>query len=215
MLLKEHREKVIDIAKKAYREKLIPLTMGNFSIRDQETGYICITPSGMEYEKLEPQDIVVMDVQGNIIDGIRRPSIENPLHREVYKRREDVNGIAHTHSTYATAWACCNKEIPATVAEVASTLGGPIECAPYRPMSTTELAEVTAEHLRDRLAVLMANHGALAVGADLEKAYSNSVVVEEGAKVAYIATQLGGMILIPDSECRFLRKTIDEKYGQK
>ena len=215
MLLKELREKVIEIALKAQREKLIPLTMGNFSARDRKTGYVCITPSGMEYDKLTAADIVVLDVEGSIAEGERKPSIEAPLHCAVYRRRKDVFGVSHTHSVFATAWASCNEGIPVVVAELAALIGGPVECAIYKPMGSLELAETAALRLKDRNAILLANHGVLAVGPDIETAFANSVVVEEGAKIAYYARQIGVMRLIPEEECKSLRKGTMEKYGQK
>lgn len=215
MLLEELRQRVIDTALKAQREKLIPLTMGNFSARDRKKGCVCITPSGMEYDKLMPSDIVVLDVEGNIIDGERKPSIEAPLHCAVYRRRKDVFGVSHTHSVFATAWAACNESIPVVVAELAALIGGPVECAIYKPMGSLELAETAAIRLKDRHAILLANHGVLAVGNDIEAAFANSVVVEEGAKIAYYARQIGVMKMIPEEECKSLRKSTLEKYGQK
>lgn len=215
MLLEELRNRVIVTALKAQKEKLIPLTMGNFSARDRKTGYICITPSGMEYDRLVPSDIVVLDEEGNIIEGERKPSIEAPLHCAVYRRRKDVFGVSHTHSVFATAWAACNESIPVVVAELAALIGGPVECAIYKPMGSLELAETAAIRLKDRHAILLANHGVLAVGHDIESAFANSVVVEEGAKIAYYARQIGVMKLIPEEECISLRKITLEKYGQK
>lgn len=215
MLLREQRQKVIDIALKAQSEKLMPLTMGNFSIRDNETGYLCITPSGMEYSILKPEDIVVVDLQGKIIDGTRRPSIETQLHCRTYIRRSDVMGICHTHSTFATAWACCGKEIPVIVAELAGMIGGPVQCAPYAPMGTVELADIVSDYIGSRNAVLMENHGMLSVGESIEKAYANAVIVEEAAKITLYALQIGGMKTITDQECEYLQKQTKEDYGQK
>lgn len=112
MLLEDLREKIIKIAQKAQAEKLIPLTMGNFSARDRATGLIAVTPSGMSYETLLPADIVIVDTAGKTIDGSRKPSIETPMHCAVYRKRPDIGGIAHTHSTFATAWAACHKPVP-------------------------------------------------------------------------------------------------------
>lgn len=215
MLLLAQRQKVIEIALKAQRDKLIPLTMGNFSVRDKATGYICITPSGMEYSLLKPEDIVVVNLEGDIIEGNRKPSIETQLHCRTYSKRADVFGICHTHSAYATAWACCGKEIPVIVAELAGMIGGPVKCAPYAPMGTIELANIVAEHLGLQNAVLMENHGMLAVGETIDKAYANAVIVEEGAKVTLFALQIGGMKTISDQECKSLEKQTKENYGQK
>ncbi len=215
MLLEEQRMKVIEIALKAQQDKLMPLTMGNFSIRDQETGYVCITPSGMEYSLLKPEDIVVVDISGDIVEGSRKPSIETQLHCRTYIKRPDIHGICHTHSTYATAWACCGKEIPVIVAELAGMIGGPVGCAPYAPMGTTQLAEVVAEHIGCQNAVLMENHGLLAVGETIEKAYANAVIVEESAKITLFALQIGGMKTISEQECKDLQKQTIASYGQK
>jgi L-ribulose-5-phosphate 4-epimerase len=215
MLLHKQRQNVIDIALKAQRERLIPLTMGNFSLRDKETGYICITPSGMDYSLLQPEDIVVVDIQGAIIDGNRKPSIEIQLHCRTYAKRAGIFGICHTHSTYATAWACCGKEIPVIVAELAGMIGGPVKCAPYAPMGTTELADIVAEHLNLQNAVLMENHGMLAVGENIESAFANAVIVEEGAKITLYSMQIGGMKTITEQECKDLKRKTVESYGQK
>lgn len=215
MLLHMQRQKVIEIALKAQRERLIPLTMGNFSLRDKETGYICITPSGMDYPLLQPEDIVVVDILGTIIDGNRKPSIETQLHCRTYAKRADIFGICHTHSTYATAWACCGKEIPVIVAELAGMIGGPVKCAPYAPMGTVELADIVAEHLYSQNAVLMENHGMLAVGENIDKAFANAVIVEEGAKITLYSMQIGGMKTITEQECKELKRQTIENYGQK
>lgn len=194
---------------------MVHLTFGNFSIRDRDTGHVCITPSGLDYDCLTPGDIVVIDLDGNTMDGKRRPSIETSLHTEVYKRREDVMAVVHTHSAYATAWACCRQDIPVAVAEVAMVAGGPIKCAPYRPVGSPDLAKVTVDALEDRGAVLLANHGALAVGPDMDSAYSSAVVAEEGARVALYAKQIGEIAVIDKDECAFLISIAREKYGQQ
>ena len=212
--LESLRQEVIDIACRAQREKLMPLTLGNFSLRDRETGHILITPSGMEYGSLVPSDIVVVDLKEKIIDGQRKPSVETPLHCEIYRRRPDVGGIVHTHSTFATAWACCGIGIPPVVAEVANRIGGEVPCAPYRQMGSRDLAAVTGETLGIGQAVLLANHGMLAVGKDLTAAFVNAVIVEDGAKIAYYAKEIGQLQLIPADECRQLQQFADEKYGQ-
>jgi L-ribulose-5-phosphate 4-epimerase len=159
MLLENQRAKVIKIALKAQQMGLMALTFGNFSLRDPETGYVCITPSGMPYEDLKPEDVVVVDVNGNNVDGKRKPSIETPMHTMVYRKRPDVFGVVHTHSVFASAWASCDVEFPLILAEVAALVGEPIETAPYRPMGTVELAEIVTDTLKDKHAVLMANHG--------------------------------------------------------
>ena len=214
MLLEKERKKVIEIARRASTEKLVPLTFGNFSLRDKETGYVCITPSGMPYMTLEPEDIVVVDTEGNIIDGKRRPSIETPLHTAIYRKRPDVFGVVHTHSTFLTAWACLDGDLPCITSEAASLVGGSVKNAPFAVQGTQKLADVTSEALGNDKAVLMANHGAVSVGESIDKAYNNAVVLEESAKVAYLAFTLGKPNLLNEQISKALQKETDENYGQ-
>ncbi|BES64777.1 L-fuculose-phosphate aldolase [Gottschalkiaceae bacterium SANA] len=215
MLLQEKREELIAVAQQIQKDKLVPLTFGNFSLRDFETGYVCITPSGMLYDQLKPEDIVVVDVDGKHVDGDRLPSIEKDLHCAVFRNRPEVGAVVHTHSTFVTTWACCNKAIPTIVAEVAALVKGKIKCAPYALCGSQELADVTAEYLKDDDAVLMANHGVLVVADSIQRAYVNAVIVEEGAKVAFYAEQLGGMYVFTPEECETERLSANAGYGQR
>lgn len=215
MLLGEQRKKVIETALRAREMGLVSLTFGNFSLRDEKTGYICITPSGMDYKDLRPEDIVVLDAGGRVVDGSRKPSIEAPLHTMTYQKRKDVFGVCHTHSVFATAWASCGMGIPVIVFELAALIGGPVDCAPYRCAGTVELAEVVTDALKDKQAVLMANHGLLAVGPNLDTALANAVVVEESAKIAYYAKGIGEVQLIPGEDCIAARRRILHNYGQR
>lgn len=214
MILQREREKVIIIAQKALASGLVPLTFGNFSVRDKKSGLFCITPSGMEYDDIIPEDIVVMDLNGKVVDGHRKPSVETRLHRLIYERRSDVFGVCHTHSTYATAWASCEVRFPIIVEEVASLVGETLGRSAYHPTGSEELAQAAAEALGEKQAVLMSNHGLVAVGADLDKALINAVVVEEGARIAYMAKNIGEMKELSKSECRKVRKWALEHYGQ-
>lgn len=192
------------------------LTFGNFSARDKETGIFCITPSGMDYDTLLPEDIVVLDATGKVVDGVRKPSVETPLHCLAYQQRPNIYGLCHTHSVYATSWACGNEPLPIVVAELAALVGRDrVAVAPYRPMGSEELARVTVDTLGEQDVVLMANHGLLAVGPDLQTAFTNALVTEEGAKIAYFAKNLGRLNTIPEKECETLRRWMLEKYGQK
>lgn len=214
MLLKNEREQVIEIAKKAKEAGLVKLTAGNFSLRDSDTGYMAITPSGIDYDSLKPADIIVMDLAGRIIDSERKPSIETNLHRYIYQKREDVFGICHTHSVFATAWASIKEEFPVIVAELAALVGDKIEKVPFKPMGTIELANAVVETLGDQDAVLLANHGQVTVGASLHTAFINAVMVEDGAQIAYYAQGLGQVNILPPEECQALRKWMKERYGQ-
>lgn len=216
MLLEQERKHVIEIALTIQREKLIPLTFGNFSLRDPETGYICITPSGMPYETLHPSDIVVVDVDNNIVDGERKPSIEAPMHTAIYRKRPDVNGIIHTHSTFCTAWACRDIDgMPCITSEAADLVGGKVKVAEFCLPGSQELADVTSDAIGQDRAVLMGNHGAICVDSDIDKALKDAIVLEESAKVAYYAFQMGDVNILEDQIAEFMRKDTEKNYGQQ
>ncbi|MDO5145630.1 MAG: class II aldolase/adducin family protein [Eubacteriales bacterium] len=215
MLLENERKKIIEIALKVKAEKLIPLTFGNFSLRDPETGYVCITPSGMPYDTLHPSDIVVVDVNNNIIDGERRPSIEMPLHTAMYRKRPEINGIVHTHSTFCTAWACREGGMPCIIAETAELVGGMVRCAKFVPPGSDELAEVTSDAIGQDKAILMGNHGVICIDETIDKAFNDAIIIEESAKVAYIAYQMGNVNTLEEQMIHFLKKDAEENYGQK
>lgn len=215
MLLEKERKKVIEIALRVQSEKLIPLTFGNFSLRDPKTGYVCVTPSGMPYETLHPSDIVVVTVDNEVVDGERRPSIEMPLHTAIYRKREDVFGIVHTHSTYCTAWACVDGGMPCITSEAAGLVGSNVNCAEFAPPGSDKLADVTAEGLGEDKAVLMGNHGAVCIGENIDKAFQHAIILEESAKVAYIAYQMGNVQTLETQMCKFLQEDTEKNYGQK
>lgn len=186
MLLQERRSELIEAAKQIQKEKLAPLVLGCFSLRDKETGYICITPSDELYEHLNPEDIVVVDMDGNHVDGERTPSVEKDLHCALFKKRSDIGAVVHTHSIYV-AQKTCDNDIPNIVADVTALVQGTIKRAPYYPCSSHELIEMTVNWLKTDDAVLMENHGILVVGDTIQRAFVNAIMVEEVAKVAFYA----------------------------
>jgi len=214
MLLEEQRKQVIDIAGQALQSGLIMRTMGNFSIRDPETGYVCITPSGMDYSVVKPEDIIVMNTERIVIDGSRKPSIESGMHCLAYQKRPDVCGVCHTHSCYATAWACVEEPFPLVLVEMAAVLGGKLETAPFFPMGSEELAGATIQALGKLNAVLLSNHGQLTVGSTLDKALANAQLVEEAAKIAFCVVSIGKPKLISPVQANLLQQWITENYGQ-
>lgn len=215
MLLREQREQVIAIANKALNSGLIMLTMGNFSLLDRQTGYVCITPSGMDYSLIKAEDIVVLDIEGNRVDGSKKPSIESGLHCLAYQNRPDVLGVCHTHSSFATAWASVEKEFPLVLAELAAETGKHLLTAPFYPMGTYELAEATIRTLGQQNAVLMSNHGQLTVGPNLEKALAYAQLVEEAAKITYYAQTLGNIKTFSPEQAESLQQWLSSHYGQQ
>ncbi|MTI46601.1 class II aldolase/adducin family protein [Sporosalibacterium faouarense] len=192
-MLNDLKKKVVEIAKRADNEGLCKHKSGNFSIRDHETGYILITPSAVAREVLKEEDIAVVDIEGNIIElkSDVKPSSELKVHLVAYKQRDDVFGVCHTHSHYATAFAVQGLEIKPVVFEaVAYGVRTPI--AKYGRPGTQELANSIIEPLKESDACLLEKHGVITVGKDLEDAYLKAQYVEDVAEIAYCSMVIGG-----------------------
>jgi L-ribulose-5-phosphate 4-epimerase len=197
------------------RDGLVKLTSGNVSGRVPDTNFFAITPSGMDYETMVPQDICILDMTGRVINGHRRPSTETPMHRLTYAGRSDVNGIVHTHSIYASAFACTGQNMPVISTELAALVGGTIRCAPYAKSGTEEFAETAVSTLGEMdLAVLFQNHGVMAVGRTLKEAYSVAIGLEEAAMIFHLAKQMGNPIIIPEEERNRMFIEFRRSYGQ-
>ncbi|MED4909367.1 class II aldolase/adducin family protein [Brevibacillus centrosporus] len=215
MLLANLRSEVMKYAQKMHEAGLTVGLSGNVSAIDRDTGYIAITPSGMKYEELTPEDITVINENEEVIDGIRRPSSERLLHITAYRKRPEVNAVFHTHSTYATALAAMAEPIPVILAEVAAIAGGPIPVAPYTRFGTPELGEIAMESMGSSPAVLLQNHGVVTVGRSLEHAYLIAVDTEESAKI-YLMSLMAGKpaVRLEESEIPVLYQIYSRKYGQ-
>ncbi len=185
---------------------------GNVSVRDGER--VLITPTGMAYEDLEPNDIVSMALDGSVPPGSRRPSSEWHFHAAIYAARPDISAIVHTHSNAATALACLGEGIPAFHYMVAAAGGIDIRCAPYATFGTEELAKAAVDALKDRKACLLAHHGVIACGASLPKAYDLAVEVETLAEQYARARSLGTVEILDEAEMRRVLEKF-ETYGQQ
>ena len=172
-------------------------TSGNISARFGKG--LLITPSGVPYEQLEPQDIVFMDLKGGHESG-KRPSSEWRFHLDILKKRKDVNAVVHTHSMYATAIAIKGLDIPAIHYMIAAAGGPTIRCAPYATFGTEELSKNALVALQGQTACLLANHGVIATGANLFKALWLANEVEVLAKQYFLSMQMGGGNILSDEE---------------
>lgn len=207
-MLEKMKEEVIRIALKAQREGMCKNKAGNFSSRDKETGYIVITPSGIDREVLTVEDMIVIDMNAHVIEYKKglRPSSEVLMHIAVYKARPDVWHIAHTHSRYATVFAVLNKPIPPIVNEMVALNNKSfwIPVSPYGRAGTTQLADNVAATVKEADSILMATHGSLAVDSgSLENAYLKTCYIEELAEVYHhTLTASGGQEppILPVSE---------------
>lgn len=197
MNVKQH---LVDMAQKAYADKMFAATSGNLSIYDRETGRMYITPGSYPYEIMTADDVMVIDLDGNIIEGPHKPSSEWRLHAAVYRSNEKASALVHTHSPYATAFAINNMSIPVVLYEIVFFLGGDIPCAEGAIPGTDAVGENCVKVLKDRYGCLMGNHGALAYGDTLERAYTRAVYIEDAAKAYSIALSHGPVKVIESAD---------------
>ena len=192
------RQEIIAAARLFNETGLSAGTSGNISVLME--GFFLITPSGIPYQDLVPEDIVEMDTEGVVISGARQPSSEWHFHRQIYISRMDANAVVHVHSPYATAIACTRQPIPAFHYQVAKIGGENIRCADYATFGTEELAINAITALEDRLACLLSNHGMIAVGTELKSALKTAQEVEELARQYYLSKQLGNPVILDEDE---------------
>jgi L-fuculose-phosphate aldolase len=182
MLLLKERTEIVRFGKKLLTAQLTSGTGGNLSIFNRHDGLIAISPSGIEYDEMEPADIPVVDGSGMTVEGSRKPSSELGFHLSLYRMRPDINAVVHTHSVYATTMACLNWEIPAVHYLVAYS-GHKVPLAPYATFGTDELAANVAGAIGNHNAVLLANHGLVTVGPNLATAFAVAEEIELVARI--------------------------------
>jgi len=171
MLLEFERKEVVRFARHMLESGLVVGTGGNISIFNREKNLVAITPGSKDYMDMGPEDIVIVDLDGKIIEGGGNPSSELKLHTIFYKNRKDINAVVHTHSFYASALSCLNKDLPAVHYMIASA-GGSLKCVPYATFGTSELADNALSGMKNRKAVLLGNHGLVSGARTIEQAYS-------------------------------------------
>jgi L-fuculose-phosphate aldolase len=202
----ELRKKVIEVALSMVKHGLVVAKEGNVSAHVPHEEKFAITPSQVPYEKLTPRDIPILDFQRNVVEGRLKPSIESAMHLAIYRARKDVGAVVHSHSPYATAVSTRHETIQPFLDEQVPYLGGEIKTARYG-MAGTEILGVNAvEALEDRDAVLIANHGVVCCGRNLDQAFRNALIAERAAMIFVIANMIGGATLIPASSIEAQRK---------
>ncbi len=206
------RKQIIETAIAFNTSGLSVGTSGNLSVRTPQ-GYF-ITPTGIPYIQLKEADIVEMDLESNIIHGDLKPSSEWHFHQGMYQAREEINAIVHVHSDYATGIACTRQDIPAFHYMVAKAGGNSIRCAEYATFGSEALSENAVKALEDRRACLLANHGMIILGEDLDSAYKLAEEVENLAKQYCISKQLGEVVLLDDDEMDLNLKKF-KTYGKQ
>ena len=214
MLMYEEREQITKYGLKMVEDRLTFGTGGNISILDRNTGLMAIKPSGIEYAKIKPEDVVIVDLDGKIVEGKRKPSSELALHIAFYKKRKDVNAVVHCHSIYCITYAVLGKPLKAVHYVIGSAGVSEIPCAPYATFGTVRLAELTVEALGDSKAVLMANHGQTTCGKTIKDAYSLALCTERLAEISYRAESIGKPNILSEKEMDDVLFKFNN-YGQK
>jgi L-fuculose-phosphate aldolase len=209
MLLLDERHAVAEYGKKLITSGLVKGTGGNISLTNPEKTLLAITPSGVPYEGLTPEDVVVVDLEGTRVDGQLKPSSEMAFHLALIKQRSDIKAVVHTHSEHATALACLRWELP-PVHYLIGSAGRMVPLAPYATFGTQALADNICQVIGSGNAVLMANHGLVTVGKNLRKAFNVAELVEYVAKVYLISKSVGTPVQLSVAE---IQEVIDRSVG--
>ena len=214
MMLERLRDQVCRLHMELPKNRLVTWTGGNISGRDPETGHVVIKPSGVKYEDLRPEHLVILNVDGKIIEGDLKPSSDTASHLYIYRHRPDVNGVVHTHSSYATAFAALGRPIPVYLTAMGDEFGGPIPCGGFALIGGEQIGQVVVESIGSSPAVLLKNHGVFTIGKTAEAAVKAAVMVEDVARTVWLALQLGQPDEIPPEDVAKLHHRYMHVYGQ-
>jgi L-ribulose-5-phosphate 4-epimerase len=211
------RREVCDLHAELPRNELVVWTAGNVSARVPDQNLLVIKPSGVSYDELTPDNMVICDFDGKLVDGEHQPSSDTAAHAYVYAHMPEINGVVHTHSTYATAWAARGEPIPCVLTMMGDEFGGEIPIGPFALIGDDSIGHGIVSTLtghRSR-AVLMQNHGPFTIGTSAKAAVKTAVLCEEVARTGHISRQLGTPIPIPQSDIDSLFDRYQNAYGQK
>lgn len=213
-MLEGLREEVWKLNLELPKQNLVAWTSGNVSGRDFESGLVVIKPSGVPYEELTPRRLVIVDLDGRVMEGDFEPSVDTATHLYIYRHRPDVGGVVHTHSPYATSFAALGRPIPVYLTAIADEFGGPIPVGAYAKIGGEEIGREIVRSIGESPVILMKNHGVFTVGSTPQAAVKAAVMVEDAAKTVHLALLLGKPDLIPDQEVARAHLRYVEKYGQ-
>ncbi|NLJ98618.1 MAG: class II aldolase/adducin family protein [Tissierellia bacterium] len=212
----DYKKLIIESGKKMLNAGFTIETWGNISARDPETDLVYLTPSGMDYLVCTPEDVVVCNLDGEIVEGTRKPTIETELHLNIYRNRPEVNAVVHTHPIHSTVFSCMGEDIPLLLDEAAQTLGSTVRTAKYALPGTKELAEECMIALgQEANACLLQSHGAVCVSEDMEGAFKVAKVLEITAEIYQLIRATGGKpIPLSDNDIEAMKEFVKFKYGQ-
>lgn len=213
-MLENIKEELVKLHLELPKHNLVVWTGGNVSIRDPQSGLVVIKPSGVRYEDLRAEQMVVLDMNGKIIEGDLKPSSDTASHLYIYRQRADINGVVHTHSRYATAFAAVNKPIPVYLTAQGDEFGCEIPCAGFALIGGEEIGKQVVEHIGKSTAVLLKNHGVFTIGVSGEAAVKSAVMVEDIAATVWMALQIGTPDVISQENVEKLHYRYTHVYGQ-
>jgi len=215
-MLEELKKQLVDLHMELPKNNLVAWTSGNISARDPKTNLVVIKPSGVKFEDLTPESMVVVNLDGEIIESAYKASSDTASHCYIYRHMPEVNGIVHTHSRYATAFATLAQEIPCITTAMGDEFGGAIPCGGFALIGGEEIGKVVVETLKDSRSpsCLLQNYGVFATGASAEKAVKAAVMTEDNAAIVWTALQIGTPLKIDQSDIDKLYDRYQNVYGQ-
>ena len=216
MKLMELRKTVCALHALLPENNLVAWTSGNVSARDPESGLVVIKPSGIKFPDLTPENMVIVDLNGEVVEGDYKASSDTASHCHIYRHMPHVNGVVHTHSRFATAFATLGREIPCTTTAMADEFGGPIPCGGFALIGGEEIGKIVVDTLAGSrsAACILQNHGVFATGKDAENAVKAAVMTEDNAAIVWAALQMGTPIPIPQADIDRLFDRYQNVYGQ-
>ncbi|WP_067141139.1 L-ribulose-5-phosphate 4-epimerase [Oceanivirga salmonicida] len=215
MLLMELRKRVYEANMELLYNNLVRWTSGNASAIDEKTRYVVIKPSGVKYKDLSPENMVIVDLEGNIIEGDLKPSVDTASHLYVYRHRKDIAGIIHTHSPYATSFAVRGEDLEIFTTTSAAQFGKTIKCSGFALIGEEEIGKEIIDKIGDNSAILIKNHGVFTIGNSVESALKSAVLLEETAEVVHFAKLRGSINKLDKKIIEEGYRRYHSQYGQK
>ena len=213
MILEELRQEVWACNLELPKNGLVKMTSGNVSGRDAETGFVVIKPSGYRYEQLTPERLVVVDLEGNVVEGDLKPSVDTETHLYIYRHRSDVLGVAHTHSVYASTFAALGKPIPPCLT-ASAMFGGEVPLGGFVPIGGEAIGQEIIAKIGQSSVIIMQNHGVFTIGSSASRATKMAIEVEDVAQITFQAMAIGEPIILTDEQIAMTSDLYKHDYGQ-
>jgi L-ribulose-5-phosphate 4-epimerase len=213
MILEELRQEVWACNLELPKNGLVKMTSGNVSGRDRETGLVVIKPSGYRYEQLTPERLVVVDLDGKVVEGDLKPSVDTETHLYIYRQRPDVLGVAHTHSVYASTFAVLGKPIPPCLT-ASAMFGGEVPLGGFVPIGGEAIGKEIVAKIGKSSVIIMQNHGVFTIGSSASRATKMAIEVEDIAQITFQAMAIGEPIILTDEQIARTSDLYQHDYGQ-